>query len=103
MLPRFAYSLLASLFVAASLSAQKLEVPLKLSVGESIKIGYTNPAKANGVVFIEIRDPDNPANIEILEIHLDKTGAGSIEFLVPDWDQAYFHAPDGAQESRVIV
>jgi hypothetical protein len=101
MVPRLASSLLVSLCLAASLSAQKLDVPAKIAAGDQIKITYSNPAKANGVVIVEVRDNDVSGS-EFLEIHLDANGFGSVEWLVPQWNYAYFNAPDAKEQSRAI-
>lgn len=69
-----------------------------LTSGDTIQIRYSNPARANGSVFVTIDDGEfpTPTYLEV-QIHLDARGEGSIDWVVPCWSCAHFNA-DGVRE-----
>lgn len=111
MLPRStAATLIASLFLAGSLAAQK-SAPPSLTVTESVltsggvaTICYRNASLANQTIVIDV---DNGMRREpisgMIEIHLDANGVGKATWNVPSWLGANFNAPGVTEVHRVIV
>jgi hypothetical protein len=105
-----ASTLIASLFFAGSLAAQKLAPP-SLTVTESVltsggvaTICYRNASLANQAIVIDVDNGmrRNPIN-GVIEIHLDANGVGKATWSVPNWLGANFNAPGVTEVHRVIV
>lgn len=104
-LPRFATAIVASLFLSCLAVAQRLDVPgPTLQQGELIDVTYTDASRAGQRIKIVIDnlDPLNPQS-EKIEIELDETGRGTVQWRVPKWHVARFEGPGGTEEVRGVL
>ena len=80
-LARIASTATALLFLTSVGSAQQMTAPQTATVGEGISISYSNPAKANQTIVIQVLD-DEDTEVATLEIQLDAAGQGNVNWTV---------------------
>lgn len=84
-------------------AAQSLTVPDRLTVGNSITIGYSDASRAGQTVTVIIDSGQLPEPvIQQVQISLDGSGNGTATWNVPNWDLAKFNAP-GVQEAMRVI
>ncbi|MBX3462274.1 MAG: hypothetical protein KF830_03815 [Planctomycetes bacterium] len=105
---RFLFAALAASLLAASpalaQSASLTVNPDVLTQGETAKIQYKNPSRANQAITVLIDNGSrrNPQTA-VVEIVLDAKGEGSATWPVPDWAGAKFNAPEATEVFCPIV
>lgn len=92
------------LLLAASAMAQVMTVTAGvLRVGQKVEITYADPNRAGDVITVTIDDGSRPTpHLVEVDIHLDQTGKGSVNWTVPDWWSASFNAPGVQEITRAI-
>jgi hypothetical protein len=81
----------------------RLTVSDDLVTGESTKIEYSDPDRANTKIIVTIDNGRLPEpTYEYVEIQLDDNGYGSAEWEVAAWNNAFFNAPGVEEQARVI-
>lgn len=98
------HGLCAFVVLSAALAAQTLSVPNGvLTPGDTITIGYSNPALAGQKVTVKIDDGGVPSpQTSTVEIMLDASGNGTAPWTVPVWELARFNAPGAPEQTRAI-
>lgn len=93
-------------FLAPVAAAQQgtIAVPAgPLAAGSTITIGFSNPALAGQTVTIDIDGATLPEpEFTKVEITLDASGKGSVEWTVPGWFAVSFNGPGAYEVTRII-
>ncbi len=100
---RLGQSVLAIVVFAGAAAAQgTLTVPQGVLIsGTTVSIGFCDPDRAGDVVTIDIHDGHGV--IETLDVQLDESGCGSVDWVVPfGIDIAEFVADDGTAATRPV-
>ena len=68
-----------------------------------VTISYSNEDLAGEVIVIEVDDGGmHDPETEYIYVHLDEEGQAEINWTLPDWDFAIFHARDSAPVMLII-
>ncbi|MGE3175001.1 MAG: hypothetical protein AB7O97_20400 [Planctomycetota bacterium] len=96
-----AWSAAAAFVCAVVAPAQTLIVPNgTLLIGQTIKIAYDDPARPGQSVQVVIEDGNGTKST--VTILLDGGGYGTVDWVVPEWNEATFTAPATTPEFREI-
>ena len=102
MASRLLAGLLSGAMLVAIAQAQSISVPSTLHSGDEVNLSYSDPSRGGQTIVIRVCVYNPDAQIVELQVHLDKSGRGSVAWTVPEGMAVTFNAPGIREVNRVL-